>query len=114
MTRIQKRKLISACLVAGTVILLTAIGVVYYYVRTAHLSDKGYTLYTLGLLAWLVIYLVVIFIINRKKKVVLTSDERRQVLPPQLTRRLSSKRCLIPHGLTRSRTAVTMKRQKSR
>ena len=84
MTRIQKRKLISACLVAGTVILLTSIEVLHYYVRTAHLSDKGYTIYTLGLLAWLVIYLVVIFIINRKKKVVLTSDERRQVLPPQL------------------------------
>lgn len=84
MTRIQKRKLISACLVAGTCLLLTAIGVLHYYVRTAHLSDKGHMIYTLGLLAWLVIYLVVIFIINRKKKVVLSSDERRQVLPPQL------------------------------
>ena len=84
MTRIQKRKLISVCLVAGTVILLTAIEVLHYYVRTAHLSDKGHMIYTLGLLAWLVIFLVVIFIINRKKKVVLTSDERRQVLPPQL------------------------------
>lgn len=84
MTRIQKRKLISGGLVVATVLLLTALGVLHHYVRTAHLSDKGHMIYTLGLLAWLVIYCVVIFIINRKKKVVLSSDERRQVLPPQL------------------------------
>jgi len=84
MTRIQKRKLISGGLVVATVLLLTALGVLHHYVYTAHLSQKGYMIYTFGLLAWLVTYVIVVFIINRKKKVVLTPEERQQVLPQQL------------------------------
>ena len=84
MTRIQKRKLISAGLVAFTFLLLTAIGLVFYFVRSAHLSHRGHMIYLLGMLIWLVFYLTVVFIINRKKKVVLTPEERQQPLLPQL------------------------------
>lgn len=84
MTRTQKRKLISAGLVAFTFLFLTVFGVLHHYVHTAHLSQKGYMIYTFGLLAWLVTYVIVVFIINRKKKVVLTPEERQQVLPQQL------------------------------
>lgn len=84
MTRIQKRKLISAGLVAFTFLLITALGVVYYFVRTAHLSHRGHMNYLLGMLVWIVVYITIVFIINRKKKVVLTPEERRQTLLPQL------------------------------
>lgn len=84
MTRTQKRKLISAGLVAFTFLLLTVIGVVYYIVRTAHLSHRGHMIYILGTMVWLIVYLTIIFIINRKKKVVLRSEERRQTLPSHL------------------------------
>lgn len=84
MTRTQKRKLISAGLVAFTFLLLTVIGVVYYIVRTAHLSHRGHMIYMLGTMVWLIVYLTAIFIINRKKKVVLTPEERIQTLPSHL------------------------------
>lgn len=84
MTRTQKRKLISAGLVAFTFLLLTVFGVVYYIIHTAHLSHSGHMIYILGTMVWLIVYLTIIFIINRKKKVVLTSEERRQTLPSHL------------------------------
>lgn len=84
MTRTQKRKLISAGLVAFTFLLLTVFGVVYYIIHTAHLSHRGHMIYILGTMVWLIVYLTIIFIINRKKKVVLTSEERRQTLPSHL------------------------------
>lgn len=84
MTRIQKRQLISSCLVASTFLLLTAIGVLFYCIHSMHLSHTGHKLFLLGMLVWLIVYLTIVFIINRKKQVVLTPEEHQQTQLPQL------------------------------